>query len=192
MPENQRILLLGYGNPGRRDDGLGPALAAALEELDLPGVTIDSDYQLTVEHAADVAAHEVVIFADAACTGPEPFSFARIDEAPDVAAGLGAGRDAAPGYCSSRTPSPVGFSTHSVSPAAVLDLARDLFDRTPAAYVLGIRGYEFNEFGEGLSPRARANLAAALDFLRPFLCRRDPAATSPAPAAAAPSQEVSA
>jgi hydrogenase maturation protease len=150
MSDNGRILVLAYGNPGRRDDGLGPALAAALEDLHLPGVTIDSDYQLTVEHAADVAEHDVVVFADAACTGPEPFSFARI--APQAA---------------------VGFGTHSVSPAAVLALARDLFGRTPAAYVLGIRGYEFNAFGEGLSPRAQDNLAAARDLLPSILrtCR---------------------
>ena len=34
------MLLLGYGNPGRLDDGLGPALAAQVERLALPGVTV--------------------------------------------------------------------------------------------------------------------------------------------------------
>ena len=123
----RRILLIGYGNPGRLDDGLGPALAAAIERLDLPGVTVDAEYQLTVEDAATVAEHEVVIFADADVSGPEPFCLRRI--APKAA---------------------VSFSTHSVEPAAVL----------------GIRGYAFNEFGEMLSERARANLAAAVEFLQ--------------------------
>ena len=142
MPDNGRILVLGYGNPGRRDDGLGPALATALEELFLPGVTVESDYQLTVEDAAAVAGHDVVVFADADAAGAEPFSFRRIE------AGNGS-----------------TFSTHSVSPAGVLGLARDLFGARTEGYLLGVRGYEFNEFGESLSPAARENLARAVEFL---------------------------
>jgi hydrogenase maturation protease len=137
-----KILVLAYGNPGRRDDGLGPALAAALEEMSLPGVTVESDYQLTVEDAAAVAAHDVVVFADADAIGPEPFSFARI-EASDAST----------------------FSTHSISPGGVLALAQDLFGARTEGYLLGVRGYEFNEFGESLSPAARENLARALEFL---------------------------
>lgn len=49
MPVSQRILLIGYGNPGRGDDGLGPALAAAIEAMELPGVTVEADYQLMVD-----------------------------------------------------------------------------------------------------------------------------------------------
>ena len=51
------ILLIGFGNPGRLDDGLGPALADAIEKLALPGVTVESNYQLTVEDAAEIAKH---------------------------------------------------------------------------------------------------------------------------------------
>ena len=43
-----RVLLLCYGNPGRLDDGLGPAFGEVLERESLPGVTVDLDYQLTV------------------------------------------------------------------------------------------------------------------------------------------------
>jgi hydrogenase maturation protease len=141
-----RVLVLAYGNPGRRDDGLGPALAAALDELHLPDVRIDVDYQLTVEDAAAVAAHDVVVFVDADGCGPEPFSWRRIE----------------PGASAS-------FSSHSVSPQGVLGLARELFGAAPRAYLLGIRGYEFNEFGEGLSAPAQRNLAAALERIKPML-----------------------
>lgn len=139
----QRVLVLGYGNPGRLDDGLGPALAAALENDNLPGVTIDSDYQLTVEDADNAARHEIVIFADAAVGGSEPFYFRRIQPQEEL-----------------------GFSSHSVEPAGVLALAGKLFKATPQAFALGIRGYRFNDFGEELSPQAQANLSAALEFLR--------------------------
>ena len=137
-----KVLVIGYGNPGRLDDGLGPALADALSRRDLPGLTIEADYQLTVEDASAVAAHDVVVFADADVAGPEPFEFRPL-----------AAADA------------MSFSTHSVSPGAVLALAQDLFGATTRGYVLAIRGYEFDEFGERLSPKARANLDAAVRFL---------------------------
>jgi len=143
-----RFLLIGYGNPGRLDDGLGPALAEAVAALAIPGVTVESDYQLGVEDAAAAAAHEVVVFADASVSGPEPFAFCSVEPAAEAC---------------------VGFSSHSVEPAAVLALARDLFRARTRGYALGIRGYRFNEFGERLSDQAEANLAAALRFLVPVL-----------------------
>ena len=73
------VLFIGYGNPGRRDDGLGPGLAERVERLAIPGVTVDSDYQLTVEDAEAVARHEVTIFADASIGGMEPFYFRRVE-----------------------------------------------------------------------------------------------------------------
>lgn len=138
----QRILLIGYGNPGRLDDGLGPALAACIEGLAIPGVTVESDYQLSVEHAHDLTSYDVVIFADADTSTNEPFYFRRL--IPSVSSGLG---------------------SHEVSPGEVVSLALTLFGATTQAYLLGIRGYEFNNFGEQLSDVARNNLAAAVDFL---------------------------
>jgi hydrogenase maturation protease len=138
-----KVLLIGYGNPGRLDDGLGPALAERFERKGLTGVTVDADYQLLVEDAALVAEHDIVIFADAAVDGREPFSFRRIEAADGG----------------------VGFSSHSLQPPAVVALARTVFGASPRAYALGIRGYAFNEFGERLSERARANLDAAETFL---------------------------
>ncbi len=44
-------------------------------------------------------------------------------------------------------------------------LAKRLFGAEPKSYLLGIRGYDFNEFGEVLSARAKANLAEAIDYL---------------------------
>ena len=140
------MLLIGYGNPGRRDDGLGPAFAEAVERLATPGLEVDVGYQLGIEDAADAARHDMVLFADADTEGPGPFSLRPVEPARGLA-----------------------FTTHSVAPAAVLGLARDLFGAATRGWLLGIRGYEFDEFGEGLSPRAAANLAAALEALAPAL-----------------------
>jgi hydrogenase maturation protease len=138
----ETVLLLGYGNPGRLDDGLGTALAAQVEALGLPGVTVDSDYQLCLEDAEAVARHDVVIFADATTSGAEPFSFERVEPAHSL-----------------------GFSTHSLQPQAVLGLARQLFGASTEGFALGIRGYAFNEYEESLTERGRANLAAAVAFI---------------------------
>ena len=68
-----RVLVLGYGNPGRRDDGLGPRLAEELSRMALPGVDVDSAYQFQAEDAAAVADHDVVVFVDADVSCPDPF-----------------------------------------------------------------------------------------------------------------------
>jgi hydrogenase maturation protease len=138
----KRILVIGYGNPGRGDDGLGPALAARLEALDIPLLTVESDYQLTIEHAALAAEHEIVVFADAAEDADSPFYFHPV------------------------TPSATSaFTSHSVTPGEVLGLARTCFGASPAGFLLGMRAYDVNRFHEGLSPAAREGLESALQYL---------------------------
>lgn len=142
--ESERILLIGYGNPGRMDDGLGPALAEAVAGSGPIGITVEIDYQLEIEHAAMIAEHDAVVFADADRLGGEPFSFRRLEAETE--------------------PRP-SFTSHSLSPGSVLALARQTFGARPRAFLLAIRGYEFDGFGEGLTAPARANLEAAVEFL---------------------------
>ena len=137
-------LILGWGNPGRVDDGLGPAFIEAVSKIAPSSVVLDSDYQLTMEDAARVAHYDRVVFVDADRSGPAPFSMRPLEPSTDGGS----------------------FSTHSVAPGAVLSLCRDLFHATPEAWILGIRGYEFDRFGEGLSEGARANLDQAVEFIR--------------------------
>ena len=141
-------LIIGYGNPGRLDDGLGPALAEAIDRADVPNVTVESCYQLAIEHAELASRHDVVIFADACveADGNEPFSFRALQ--PKIS---------------------TSFSTHSVDPAVILGLAHNLFGSGAAGYVLAISGYAFDDFGEGLSANARENLNAATRFLKSLL-----------------------
>ena len=140
--EGQNALVIGYGNPGRLDDGLGPAFAERVQALGLPGITAEADYQLNVEDAAEVARHALVLFADASRNGAAPFEITRLEA-----------RYAGP-----------GFSSHSISAENLLGLAASLFKVSPRAYMLAIRGYAFDAFGEGLSPQALANLDAAVGY----------------------------
>lgn len=142
-----KILVIGYGNPGRLDDGLGPVFAEKIQILDLPGVTVESDYQLNIEDAELVSGYDVVVFADASVNASEPFEFKPMQPAAPM----------------------VGFSSHSIAAESLLGLAGQLFDARPKAYAMAIRGYEFNEFGERLSAGANGNLKEAVDFFKDWV-----------------------
>ena len=146
-----RVLVLGYGNPGRRDDGLGTEAAEALGVPPMPGVDVRAALQLTIEDAADAADYDLVVFIDAARSGPAPFAVHGVAAAGEV-----------------------GFTSHLVSPELVLSLCERVYGRAPRASLVAIRGYAFG-LGEGLSVRACANLSAALAYVRDQL--RTPART---------------
>jgi hydrogenase maturation protease len=137
----KRVLVLGYGNPGREDDGLGPAFAAEIGQLGRQNVTIVDNYQLMIEDALAVADADVVWFVDADKTCPEPFQIRQLLPAHSIA-----------------------FTSHLVKPEVILALAETYYGKTPEAYLLGIRGYGF-EFREGLTGRATENLRGAVAAL---------------------------
>lgn len=151
--QRPRILILGYGNPGRLDDGLGQAVATDLAEADLPDVTVEMDYQLQVEHSHLVAQHDLALFIDAAVEGPAPFFIRLIEPRFD--------RD---------------LGSHASDPGTILALAHRLFQSKTTAFLMGIPGYRFNAFGQELSPQAEVNRRAATAFLRDCLARCDLAA----------------
>lgn len=146
------ILLYGYGNPGRQDDGLGVALVEQLEAWaaaeKIPGLAFDSNYQLNAEDALAISGRDAVIFADATGEGTEPFAFRRL--APHAT---------------------IAFSTHAMAPESVLALCAELYGAQPPTWLLTIRGVAW-EPAAAMTPAAQANLAAALDFLKKWL--RDP------------------
>lgn len=139
MTAEHGILVLGYGNPARGDDGLGPALAQRIDDQAPHGVDAMWDYQPAVEHAADIAARPVVIFADASAGASEPFSVRRL-----------------------RPRATHEFTTHALPPEAVLSLAHDALGWRGTAYLLALRGYSFRAFDETLSAGARENLRTAV------------------------------
>ncbi len=150
MSEKRKILLIGYGNPARADDGLGPALAEEIESKNISDVTVEADYQLTIEDSAQVAEYDVVVFADASVNCSEPFSFEPLTAREGES-----------------------FSSHSVEPAEVMALAENLFKSKAKGFILAIRGYEFDRFGEGLSKKAKVNLQKALDFIESLFVKGD-------------------
>jgi hydrogenase maturation protease len=154
LSREPRILVLGYGNPGRQDDGLGPAAAAQIESVGWPNLTAFDNYQLNIEDAMEVAAHDIVWFVDAAKTGPSPYAVRNVSPAATIE-----------------------FTSHLLRPEAILAIASQYYGASPQAFVLAIRGYEF-EFIEALTPGAGENLRAALAMLTERLrAAHDPAVT---------------
>ncbi len=138
-------LLIGYGNPGRGDDGLGPAFAERIAARGLPGLAVEVDFQLTADHALTLSKYELVIFADAELSGTAPFSLREV---------TGTTSDS--------------LGSHSVTPQGALGLTRLLFGATPEAHIIGIPGASFGKIEEGLSAAAQHNLNAAEAFFVPW------------------------
>ena len=127
------ILIVGYGNPLRSDDGLGCLVAEQLRNL--PHAQVLACHQLTSDLAELLSKVEMVVFIDAA-TGGEHGGLRCEQVFPETSA--------------------LRFS-HVLSPAAVLGVAQQLYGAAPRAFVVSLCGECF-ELGEGLSPKIAAKL----------------------------------
>jgi hydrogenase maturation protease len=141
------LLIFGYGNPSRGDDALGPLLLGRLEALNLSHVELLTDFQLQVEHALDLQDRHKVLFIDASVSCTAPYAFSRLQPKKDAS-----------------------YSSHIMSPVAVLHAYQDMYGTPPSAYLLEVRGERF-ELGEPLSLEASRNSDAAFSLLKE-LCAR--------------------
>jgi len=148
MNTHARLVILGWGNPSRGDDALGPELmrraSALLEQR--PDIHLVEDFQLQVEHALDLEGRDLALFIDASVSCAPPFSFSR----------LGASQDES-------------FTTHAISPESVLHVYGQVHaSPPPPCFLLSVRGESF-ELGEPLSAAGSVHLEAAWDFLAGLL-----------------------
>ena len=151
-------LVFAWGNPARGDDALGPLFAEAIEALQLPDVECLTDFQLQVEHALDLQGRQRVLFVDASLSAPAPFGVQTLAPLHDES-----------------------FSSHAMSPAAVLQVYCDVLKRPPPpAQLLAIQGVQW-ELGIAPSATARENLAAALAWAKHWLASDTAAGTAQAP-----------
>lgn len=146
MSEPSGILIIGYGNTLRGDDGVGPRVAEAVEKLRLSNVRTLICQQLSPEHADPISRAQSVIFVDAAMDAPMEVQLRPLE----------------PGETSQ-------LMAHAADPRTMLALARDVFGHAPAAWWLTIPAVKM-EFGEELSPEARRGCSEALEMIQ-SLCR---------------------
>jgi hydrogenase maturation protease len=136
------LLVIGYGNPLRCDDGVGPRVVEAIEELHLPEVHTLTCQQLSPEHAEPIARARTVIFVGAAVSAPTEVQLRKLE----------------PGGTTQ-------LMAHAADPRTMLALARDVFGHCPEAWWLTIPAVNLG-FGEELSPAARRGYAVALEQIR--------------------------
>ena len=138
-----RLVIFGWGNVSRGDDGLGPLLLARIEQAGWEGATLIEDFQLQLEHALDLQGADLALFLDAGSGTPAPFSFAEIFP-----------RDG------------LTHTSHALPPESVLAVFRQVTGQEPPpAFLLCVRGESF-ELGQGLGAEAAGRLEQAWAFLQ--------------------------
>ena len=136
------LLVIGYGNTLRGDDGVGAQVAAAVATKNPAGVRAIACHQLTPELAEQISRARAVIFVDAVVSEKTEIQFTEL--------------------------APVESSRilgHASEPGMLLALARDVFRRCPPAWWLTIPVREIG-FGEELSPQAREGMRCALEKIQ--------------------------
>jgi hydrogenase maturation protease len=135
-----RILVIGYGNTLRRDDGVGREVAAAASSWGVPGLKSLEVQQLTPELAEPLSSTELAVFVDARlAAGGETVEVAGVEPAasrPSLA--------------------------HAGDAAGLLAMAQAIYGRQPRAWLVTVAGTDFS-LGTGLSPSARRGVHEALE-----------------------------
>jgi hydrogenase maturation protease len=156
------ILIVGFGNSLRRDDGLGCLIAEEVERRGYPGVRSIARAQLAPDLAEQVADCELAVFVDAR-RGETSERLAIEPLQP--------------------TSGRYGSLDHAIGPRFLIGLCRVLFGRCPPSLLITVPAADFS-FGEELSPLAARGMQQALAAIDELIARaRDP---EPVPAAACP------
>jgi len=138
-------LLIGIGNSGRSDDGLGWAFLDRIQQGGAFDGRLEYRYQLQVEDAALISDVNHVIFIDSHSGDlPDGFQLKRLEPLKEFA-----------------------FTSHVLPPGAVLSLCQDLYGRTPRAEVLMIQGTSW-DLRIGMSTEAEGRLENALQFFEDY------------------------
>ncbi len=147
MGEARRILVLGYGNVNRQDDGVGFHVVNEIvrrwgrqpfglqdDGLSRLGEAVDLAFvpQLVPELAETLASYDEVYFVDAH---------------------TGAYDELIRWETLTRAYAPSAF-THHMTPAMLLEITATLYGKAPAGHLVSVRGYRFG-FGVELSLEAR-------------------------------------
>ncbi len=134
------ILVIGYGNDMRRDDGAGRWVAERIERLDLPDVEVHSVAQLNPEMALAVSGRSLVVFVDASIDTSE----LTVEQV---------------------IPSPGSrVMTHHGDPGTLLSMVPSIGSLPHASYLVSIPAHDF-DIGFGMSPRTEASANAAVDAI---------------------------
>lgn len=135
------LLVIGYGNDLRSDDGAGRAVAEMVSDLELPGVEVRTVSQLTPELSLEIAGRAKVVFVDADVDATEV-------TVREVTAG----------------PPGDGPMTHHGDPATLLSLTENVGALPDEALVISIPAANL-QMGFAFSPRTERAIGEAVDLI---------------------------
>jgi hydrogenase maturation protease len=129
-----RLLIIGYGNPLRGDDGVGWQIADQLARLAGDSAKVLIVHQLTPELTEPISAADLVVFIDA-CYEGQPGTWTCETIRPD--------------------PNPSHKFTHYFTPANLLSYTSTVFGVNPKALLISVAGRSF-DYSQDLSPAVAA------------------------------------
>jgi hydrogenase maturation protease len=136
------ILVIGYGNPLRSDDGIGQRIATLMEQrLKHESLRVLTAYQLTPELVAPIREAQLVIFIDARVGSQAGIVLSEVVE-PQTTVN--------------------GAFTHNVSPGILLGAAFELYGVKPSGVLISIVGADF-DYGSELSEQMNRLLPEIAD-----------------------------
>lgn len=141
------VLILGFGNPSRGDDAVGPLLLDTIaNQINTNQIELITDFQLQIEHALDMQDRQLVLFVDASVDCEKGFDFKQLQPIRDNS-----------------------YSSHAMTPAAVLDVYQTILQQSPpASFLLTITAQQF-ELGTGLSETTAQQFKLACEFVLQLL-----------------------
>jgi hydrogenase maturation protease len=146
-----KILIIGYGNTLRKDDGLGIYAAETLSSTALPvDVEILTRHQLSPELSATLSQVDYAIFIDATLgvDGEIPGTIKTRELRP-------------------RASLPSGI-THHFDPGTLLAMAEALYNHAPPAKLFSVTAASF-DLEEGLSPEVATALPILIEKIKKHL-----------------------
>ncbi|MET0102066.1 MAG: hydrogenase maturation protease [Sedimenticola sp.] len=154
---HRSTVVIGYGNPSRGDDAVGPLMIERLERKresgELPPLfdTV-TDFQLQIEHAMDLLDRQLILFVDASVSATPPFGFQQLTPQRDES-----------------------YSSHAMTPSAVLEVFTQVNGfPPPPTFLLTIPGRSF-ELGSDMTPECEDHLSEALELAAELLGNPSPA-----------------
>jgi len=151
------VLLVGYGNLSRRDDGVAYHILGRLRErLGYSSPELENDYEELGEELALMCTHQL---------GPEMAeTLSRFDVVVFLDAHI-ASADWEPVHWQEITPAyRPSLVSHHMKPATLLALCGALYGHTPKGYILSVLGTDF-DFGQELSPTTAGLVEDAVQVL---------------------------
>ncbi len=143
VSEDKKTVIIGIGNSGRGDDGLGWSFLDEIKPFLGNDTDIEYRYQLQIEDAELISHYKEVYFVDAHKeVFPNGFNLS---------------------VC--RPKGDHSFSTHALNPEVVMAISKSIYNKTPDSYILGISGEKFG-LHIGLSQFAKHNLEFALMYFK--------------------------